>query len=108
VAANVWEQRLPPPTVDKKILPDETRVSYWYKCPCSLLMHQINEIISLDDLVGLEKVHIVTGGDHGGGCLQMIFKILLRYHAKECISKINEIANAAHLSYNIEILKDTA
>jgi len=44
-----------PPTVDKKILPDKTRVLYWYKCPYSLPMHQINEIVSLDDLPGKKK-----------------------------------------------------
>jgi hypothetical protein len=70
-------------------------------------MHQINEIRSLDDLVGLAKVHIVTGGDHGGGCFRMIFKILLRYPSNTSISKIYDIANIAHSSDDIEIIKDT-
>ncbi len=45
----------------------------------------------MDDLAGLGKVHIVTGGNHGGG-----------------LSRIYKITNAAHSSDDIEILKDTA
>jgi hypothetical protein len=62
----------------------------------------------LDDLGGLAKVHIVSGGDHGGGCFWMIFKILLRYLSNKSISKKYEIRNVAHSSDDVEILKDTA
>ncbi len=33
---------------------------------------------------------------------------LLRYHSKDSLSRIYEIANLAHSSDEIEILKDTA
>ncbi len=73
-----------------------------------MLLYQINEIIRLDDLAGLGKVHIVTGRDHGGGHFGMMFKILLRYHSKDSLSRIYEVANVAQLSDDIKILKDMA
>jgi hypothetical protein len=65
-----------PPTVSRYELEDKTIVSYWWKRPDELLQHQINDIISLQDIAGLQSVDIVTGGDHGGGRFRMLLKVL--------------------------------
>ncbi len=67
-----------PLMVSRYGLEDKTIVSYWWKTPDELLQHQINDIISLQDLEGLQSVDIVTGGDHGGGQFRMLLKVLFQ------------------------------
>ncbi len=61
-----------PPEVDCLVLPDKTVVSYWWKQPDLLLMHQLNEMVSLEDLDMLSHVDICIGGDHGVGRFRML------------------------------------
>jgi hypothetical protein len=65
-----------PPQVDREILPDKTVVSYWWKQPDLLLKHQLNQMVNLGDLDGLQHVDICTGGDHGVGRFRMLLKVL--------------------------------
>jgi hypothetical protein len=55
------------PSVDRTILPDKTIVSYWWKHPDKLLQHQINYVVKVEDLQGLQSIVIATRGDHGDG-----------------------------------------
>ncbi len=97
-----------PLQVDRKILPDKTVVSYWWKQTDLLLKHQLNQMVDLEDLDGMQHVDICTGEDHGVGRFQILLKVLLRFsNGKPAITKRFEIANASHSNYDIKILSKT-
>jgi hypothetical protein len=66
-----------PPTCKRKVLEDKTVIRYWYKLPNELMKDQINEIVSAENLVGLERVNFIVGSNHGRGNYRMMFKFLV-------------------------------
>jgi len=66
-----------PPTCKRKVLEDKTIIPYWYKLPNELIKDQINEIVSAENLVGLERVNFIVGSNHGRGNYRMMFKFLV-------------------------------
>jgi hypothetical protein len=59
------------------VLKDKTVIRYWYKLPNELIKDQSNEIISEDNLSGIERLNFTVGGSHGGGKFRMTFKFYL-------------------------------
>jgi hypothetical protein len=97
-----------PPEVDREILPDKMVVSYWWKQPDLLLKHQLNQMVNLADLDGLQHVDISLGGDHRVGRFRVLLKVLFRFsNGKPSITKRFEIANESHSSDDIDILNKT-
>jgi len=96
-----------PPTCKKMVLEAKTVIPYWYKLSHELIKDQINEIVSEDSLLGLERVNFVVGGDHGGGKFRMTLKVLLVFSSKKSISKLYQIATVEHSKDETEILKRT-
>ncbi len=73
------------------VLEDKTVIRYWYKLPNELIKYQINEILSEDSLLGLERVNFTVGGDHGGGKCRVTFKVLLVFSCKKSISRLYQM-----------------
>jgi hypothetical protein len=97
-----------PPEVGRKVLPDKTVVTYWWKQPDLLLKHQLNDMVNLADLELLSHVDICTGGDHGAGRFRMLLKVLFRFtNRKSTIARRFEIANVSHSNDDIEIINST-
>ena len=84
------------PTVSRFVLEDKAIVCFWWKRPDELLQHQINDLISQQDLEGLQSVDLVVGGDHGGGQFWMLLKILFWFEGNHSIKKLFEITNVQH------------
>jgi hypothetical protein len=93
--------------VDREVLPDKTIVSYWRKKPDLFLQHQLKQIVNPEDLHGLQRVDICTGGDHGGGRFRMLLKILFHFLDKPPIVRLFEIANVLHSQDDIDLLNRT-
>jgi hypothetical protein len=93
-----------PPVIDRKVLQDKTIIDYWYKEPHLMLPHQVNNIISKEQMEGLTHVDVSMGGDHGGGNFRMTFKILFRFHKSPTISWLFQIASVFHSKDDTEIL----
>ncbi len=96
-----------PPNIDKHMLPDKTIIHYWWKSPDKLLQNQLSQIVTCSDLEGINSVDLVTGGDHGGGKLRMLLKVILRFSAKPSITRLFEIANVSHSKDDIGIIQQT-
>jgi hypothetical protein len=97
-----------PPTVNTLELSDKSMVEYWYKLPHELIKHQVNIMVKcLSDLDGLIRVDICVGGDHGGGKFRMSLKVLFRFHGKESISRLYQIASVSHPKDESQLLNDT-
>jgi hypothetical protein len=96
-----------PPTCKQLKLEDKTVVSYWYKLPDELIKSQINEIVSEEDLEGLERVNFTVGGDHRGGKFRMAFKIILAFSSKKSITRLYQISSVEHSKDDTEILTET-
>jgi len=97
-----------PPTVNTLELPDKSMVDYWYKLPHELIKHQINTMVKChSDLDGLIHVDICVGGDHGGGKFRMSLKVLFRFHGKESISRLYQIASVSHPKDDSQLLNET-
>jgi hypothetical protein len=90
--------------VDHEILPDKTIISYWWKKLDLLLQHQIKQVVNPEDLHGLQRVDICTGGDHGVCRFRMLLKILFCFMDKPPITRLFEIANILHSQDGIGIL----
>jgi hypothetical protein len=83
-------------------------VDYWYKLPHELIKHQINTMVKChSDLDGLICVDICVGGDHGGGKFRMSLKVLFRFHGKESISRLYQIASVSHPKDDSQLLNET-
>jgi hypothetical protein len=48
-------------------LEDKTIVPFWYKSPDLLIQHQLKNMVTAEQLIGLQQVDFTIGGDHGGG-----------------------------------------
>ncbi len=92
----------------RKVLPDKTVVTYWWKQPDLLLKHQLNDMVNLANLELLSHVDICTGGDHGVGRFRMLLKVPFRFtNRKSPIARGFEIANVSHSNDDIEIINST-
>jgi hypothetical protein len=47
------------------MLPDKTRIEYWYKMPHALLQHSAHFTLLREVLTDISSVDITIGGDHG-------------------------------------------
>jgi hypothetical protein len=50
---------------DVYMLPDKTRIEYWYKMPHALLQHSARFILLREVLTDISSVDVTIGGDHG-------------------------------------------
>jgi hypothetical protein len=75
------------------VLEYKTVIPYWYKLPNELIKDQINEIVSEDNLLGLERVNFTVGGNHVGRKFRMTFQVLLAFSSKKTISRLYQIAS---------------
>lgn len=48
-----------------------------------MLQHQVSYVLVEDDLVDVKRVDFTVGGDHGGGKMRFVLKMLLRYNSKK-------------------------
>jgi hypothetical protein len=88
-------------------LPDKTIIHYWYKKPDELIEHQLERLISAEQLDGLKRVDFTIGRDHGGGKFCVTLKLLLRFSSKQTFSRLFQIASVSHSKDDISILKIT-
>jgi len=58
-------------------------IPFWYKEPDKMLQHQVSYVLVEDDLVDVKRVDFTVGGDHGGGKMRFVLKMLLRYNSKK-------------------------
>jgi hypothetical protein len=89
------------------VLEDKSVIPYWYKLPNELIKNKINEIVSEDNLSGIERVNFTVGGHHGGGKFRMSFKVLLVFSSKKSISRLYQIVSVEHSKDDTLILKTT-
>lgn len=93
-----------PPEGGHEIIPDKTIISYCWKKPDILLQHQIKQMVNPEDLHGLQRVDICTGGDHEGGRFRMLFWFFFHFMDKSPITRLFEIANVFHSQDDVGIL----
>jgi len=95
------------PTIGEKVLEDKTTIPFWYKSLDQLIQHQLKNIVTAEQLVGLKRVDLTIGGDRGGGKFRMALKVLLRFSDKPTISKVFQIASVSPSKDDLSVLRST-
>jgi hypothetical protein len=88
------------------ILPDKTTIHYWYKKPVNLIKHQLERILSAEQLDALKTVNFTIGGDHGGGKFVLHGSCFYVSTVKK-FSHVFQIASVSQSKDDISILKAT-
>ena len=57
---------------DVHVLPDKTKVNFWYKLPHEMLKHHARFIFSCEDLLDVSGIDLTVGGDHGKGKIYIL------------------------------------
>ncbi len=74
----------------------KTVTPYWYRSPDQLIQHQLKNMVTAEQLIGLSRVDFMIGWDHGAGKFHMALKVLLHFSHKPTISFIFQIASVSH------------
>jgi len=80
-------------------------VFYWYKLPELLVRHQLEQMMSEQDLGLVEEVHFTVGGDHGGGRFWITLKVMFCLSSKAAISRLFQIASVEYSKDSTPILQ---
>jgi hypothetical protein len=90
------------------MLPDKTRIEYWYKKPHELLQHYVRFIFSCEAFQEVSRIDFTIGGDPGKGQIRVMFKMIIRYSSnKPPVSENFQVANINYAKDDITVLRDT-
>jgi hypothetical protein len=91
------------------MLPDKTRIEYWYKKPHELLQHYVRFISSREAFQEISSIDFTIGGDHEKGRFRMMFKMIIRSSSnKPPVSESFQVTNINYAKDDITVLRDTA
>jgi hypothetical protein len=60
------------PVTDVHVLPDKTKINFWYKLSHEMLKHHARFIFSCEDLLDVSGIDLTVGGDHGKGKIYIL------------------------------------
>jgi hypothetical protein len=95
------------PTIGVHTTDDGKNIFYWWKPPDELLQHEINSLLTSQEMLDqLEMVQFSTGGDHGKGRFRHLLTVALRLRGgasiveRYCIGEIDSAKDTTQILEN--------